>query len=243
MTGGSFIVSALLLGLFGSAHCVLMCGGIAGALSGGLVQLGKAPKPVRSTLGYNLGRVASYVALGALVGAVGRAADMIPFFGIARIALRFVAGALLVGAGLYVAGLWSRFALVERLGAPLWRRVQPVASKLVASSSPAAAIGVGALWGLMPCGLVYAGFGLALASGSPALGALVMAAFGLGTVPAMVATGLASARLAPALRTRAWIRRTAGVLVIAFGAIDVASAGASMATPSRPKCACHEHKL
>lgn len=237
----SFILPALLLGLFGSAHCVLMCGGIASALSGGLVQLGKRPKPVRSTLGYNVGRIAAYVALGTLVGALGRAVDFVPFFGVARIALRFVAGAMLVGAGLYVAGAWKRFALVERLGAPIWRRVQPSAAKLIDSSSPFAAVGLGALWGLMPCGLVYAAFGLALASGTPAIGALVMAAFGIGTAPAMIATGLASARIAPALRTRAWIRRTAGALVIAFGVIDVASASASLANPTKPKCACHTH--
>lgn len=96
-----------------------------------------------------------------------------------------------------------------------------------------------ALWGLMPCGLVYAAFGLALASGSPLRGALVMAAFGAGTAPAMIATGLASARFAPDVRARAWLRRTAGALVFAFGAIDVASAGASLASPSRPTCACH----
>jgi hypothetical protein len=235
----TFIVPAFLLGLFGSAHCVMMCGGIASALSGGLVRIGRKPKPMRSTLGYNVGRIAAYVALGALVGALGRAADFVPYLGAARIALRLVAGAMLVGAGLYVAGAWKRFAYVERIGLPVWRRVQPVAAKLLGSQRPAAAIGVGALWGLMPCGLVYAGFGLALASGSVAQGALVMAAFGLGTAPAMIATGLASARIVPALRSHDWIRRTAGVLVVVFGLVDVASATASLREPT-PAC-CHHH--
>ena len=238
----TFIVPAFLLGLFGSAHCVTMCGGIASALSGGLVQLGREPRPVRSTMGYNVGRVAAYVALGALVGAMGRAADFVPYFGAARLALRFVAGAMLVGAGLWVAGAWSRFSIVERAGAPIWRRVQPTAARLLGSRSPVAALGVGALWGLMPCGLVYAAFGLALASGAVASGALVMAAFGLGTAPAMIATGLASARVVPALRGRDWIRRSAGALVVVFGLVDVASATDALRHPV-PVCCQHHHQL
>jgi sulfite exporter TauE/SafE len=236
----TFIVPAFLLGLFGSAHCVMMCGGIASALSGSLVQLGRKPKPTRSTLGYNVGRIASYVLLGALVGAIGRAVDFVPWFGAARIALRFVAGAMLVGAGLWVAGAWNRFSVVERIGAPVWRRVQPFASRLVGSPGALASVGVGALWGLMPCGLVYAAFGLALASGTIGSGAMVMAAFGLGTAPAMIATGLASARIVPALRGREWIRRAAGVLVVVFGLVDVASATDALRHPV-PVCCQHHH--
>jgi len=236
----SFLIPAFLLGLFGSAHCVMMCGGIASALSGSLVQIGHKAKPTRSTLGYNVGRIASYVLLGALVGAIGRAVDFVPWFGAARIALRFVAGAMLVGAGLWVAGAWSRFSIVERIGAPIWRRVQPIAARLVGSRNALHSIGVGALWGLMPCGLVYAAFGLALASGTIASGALVMAAFGVGTAPAMIATGVASARIVPALRGHEWIRRTAGALVVVFGLVDVASATDALRHPV-PVCCQHHH--
>jgi len=236
----TFIVPAFLLGLFGSAHCVIMCGGIASALSGSLVQIGREPKPARSTLGYNVGRIAAYVMLGALVGAIGRAVDFVPWLGAARIALRFVAGAMLVGAGLWVAGAWNRFSKVERLGAPIWRRVRPFAARLLGSHHAFAAIGVGALWGLMPCGLVYAAFGLALASGTSSSGAGVMLAFGLGTAPAMIATGLASARIVPALRGREWIRRAAGALVLVFGLVDVASATDALRHPV-PTCCQHHH--
>lgn len=238
----SWLVPAFLLGLFGSAHCVIMCGGIAGALSGDLVPLGKKRSIGASgvrVLAYNAGRVSGYVALGVLVGTIGRAVDFVPVLGSARIILRLAAGLLLVGAGLWVAGAFRRFALIERAGAPLWQRVAPLVTRIARSPSLAAALAVGALWGLMPCGLVYAAFGLALASGSAAKGALVMAAFGFGTAPAMVATGLASARVAPAVRAHAWVRRAAGALVIAFGAIDVASASSALATPAHPACACH----
>ena len=234
----TWLVPAFLLGLFGSAHCVLMCGGIATALSSDLVQIGKRTRSA-PTFAYNAGRIAAYVALGALVGTLGRAIDFVPVLGEARLALRLIAGLLLVGAGLWVAGAFPKFSMLERLGAPIWRRVSPIATRLARSRSTLASLGVGALWGLMPCGLVYAAFGLALASGNPAKGALVMLAFGLGTAPAMLAVGLASARVAPAVRARAWIRRTAGALVLAFGLVDVASASASLARPERPTCACH----
>jgi hypothetical protein len=234
----SAIVAALLLGFFGSAHCVVMCGGVAGALSGGLVRIGRAPRPVRATLAYNVGRVSAYVALGALVGAIGYSVDRIPFIGSARIVLRLAAGLLLVGAGLYVAGAWKRFAIVERAGAPLWRRVRPIASRLLGAESVGAKLGVGALWGLMPCGLVYAAFALAIASGTIAGGATVMLAFGAGTLPAMIATGIASGRAMSAYASRAWLRRAAGAFVVVFGVIDVASASLSLTEPA-PVCACH----
>jgi hypothetical protein len=90
----------------------------------------------------------------------------------------------------------------------------------------------------MPCGLVYAAFALAIASGNIASGATVMLAFGVGTVPAMVATGVASGRAMSVYASRAWLRRTAGALVVVFGVIDVASASVSLGEPA-PVCACH----
>ncbi len=230
----SFVIPAFLLGLFGSVHCVVMCGGISGALSGGLVRIGRKANPIRSTFAYNTGRIGSYVVLGALAGAFGRAVDSIPLLADTRLVLRLCAGAIVVGAGLYVAGVWQRFALIERAGAPLWRAVRPLASRLPA-------LGVGALWGLMPCGLVYAGFGLALASATAIQGAMVMAAFGLGTAPALLATGLASARVAPLLRERKWLRQTAGAIVLSFGLVDVVSASTSLAHPAQPTCCAGKH--
>ncbi len=234
----SALLAALLLGIFGSAHCVVMCGGVSAALSGGLVRIGKAPRPARATLAYNLGRVAAYGVLGAVVGAIGGSIDHVPFIGAGRALLRLAAGVLLVGAGLYVAGVFRHFAVIERVGAPVWRRVRPVAARLLRTESTLAKLAVGALWGLMPCGLVYAAFALAITTGGVGSGALVMIAFGLGTLPAMLATGLASSRAMAAFASRAWLRRTAGALVVVFGVIDVASAGASLVEPA-PLCVCH----
>lgn len=242
----SILVAAFLLGLFGSAHCVAMCGGVACALSGGVVRLGRAPRVARSTLAYNVGRIGAYAALGALIGLVGQTADAIPFLAGARVALRLLAGLLLVGAGLYVAGLWSRYARLERIGAPVWRRVRPIATALFASDRTIAKLATGALWGFMPCGLVYAAFALALSTGTVGDGALAMLAFGLGTAPAMIATGLTGARIASLAAAHAWVRRAAGAVVVAFGIANVGFAVSSLrdADPAhaRSHCAaCHAH--
>jgi uncharacterized protein len=219
----TLVISAFLLGLFGSVHCVVMCGGIASTL----VRIGRTARHAPSILSYNAGRIGAYVVLGALVGGVGHAVGFVPHIGGV---LRLTAGLLLVGAGLYVAGAWHYFAFIERIGTPIWRRIKPLATRTDS------ALLMGALWGLMPCGLVYAGFGLAAAAGTAKAGALVMAAFGLGTLPAMVTVGATSARIA--LGSNAWLRRGAGALVLVFGLVDVATAGATLVTPSQPQCMC-----
>jgi sulfite exporter TauE/SafE len=79
----------------------------------------------------------------------------------------------------------------------------------------------GALWGWVPCGLVYSMLALAAASGGAAAGALVMVAFGLGTLPNLLAAGLAAQRVL-AIRRQPWVRRCAGVLIVALGVIGLA---------------------
>ena len=79
----------------------------------------------------------------------------------------------------------------------------------------------GALWGWVPCGLVYSMLALALASGTPQGGALVLAAFGLGTLPSMLAAGFAAQRVL-ALRGNAWVRRAAGVAIMALAIVGLA---------------------
>ncbi len=235
------LLPALLLGLFGSSHCALMCGGVASLLCGGLVPLGRRSRSVRLTLAYNVGRVGSYAALGALVGAFGSILDRTPLAGTVAAALRLGAGVLVVGAGLYLAGLLPRFAAIERVGAPVWRRVQPLARRLLPAKTVAAALGVGALWGLLPCGLVYAALGLALASGTPASGAVTMLAFGAGTLPVLLAVGALATHVTALFSTRSWLRRSAGVAVLLLGLVDVAAGSSQLASPLHARACCAHH--
>jgi sulfite exporter TauE/SafE len=208
----SVALAGLAMGFLGSSHCVGMCGGIAGALSSATAESRGA---VLRPLVHNAGRIASYAAAGALAGGFGAA-----FAGLGgpggTLALRSLAALLIVAAGLHVAGWSSALLRLEVFGGGLWRRLAPLASRARSSSSLGGALVFGALWGWLPCGLVYSALAVAAASGSASGGALVMAGFGLGTLPATLAVGVFAARGRSLLRSpRA--RRTAGLAVVAFG--------------------------
>lgn len=228
------------MGFLGSAHCFGMCGGIAGAFSAvraGEPAAGASARDLQRALATNLGRMASYSAAGAIAGTLG--ASLIEVGGPGTmLVLRALAAVLIVAAGLYVAG-WSTVVLrVERLGASLWRRIAPLAARTRASASLASAIAFGALWGWLPCGLVYSALAVAAAAGSASGGAMVMAAFGLGTLPATLAIALLSGRGAGLLRAHS-TRRLAGAMVVAFGLWTFASAAMSFANSSTDAAACH----
>jgi len=188
-------LSSLLMGLMGGSHCVLMCGGVVG------VACSSLPLDRRRTLrgqlpfvlAFNGGRIASYAVAGAAAGSVGAALASFHAVEHAQMALRLAAAAMMIAVGLYVAGFAHVLGWAERLGEPLWRFVAPLARRLVPVRSPAHALALGSLWGWMPCGLVYAALTGAVTSGSWAGGAVTMAAFGLGTLPTLIAMGSAAA--------------------------------------------------
>jgi hypothetical protein len=137
-----------------------------------------------------------------------------------------------------VAGWSSAVVRIEILGGSLWRRIAPLARKARESESPLAALAFGALWGWLPCGLVYSALAVAAASGSGTGGALAMAGFGLGTLPATLAIGLFAGRGASLLRTHA-ARQAAGAMVIAFGIWTLASAALAYSRSSAAPASCH----
>ncbi|UXY50885.1 sulfite exporter TauE/SafE family protein [Pseudomonas tohonis] len=205
------LVSAMILGLLGGGHCIGMCGGLMGALTLAIPPEQRARR-FRLLLAYNLGRILSYTAAGLLIGLAGWAVASSP----AAMVLRVIAALLLIAMGLYLAGWWSGLTRIEALGRGLWRHIQPVAGKLLPVSSLPRALLLGALWGWLPCGLVYSTLLWAASQGSASESALLMLAFGLGTWPVLLATGLAAERLTALLRKRG-IRIAGGVLVILFG--------------------------
>ena len=210
------LVAGMVVGFLGSPHCVAMCGGIAGALSVALPPERRCgPAAVAHHAAYSAGRIASYALAGALAGALGIAfARLLGDSGV--IALRTAAAALLVALGLSLAGWWRGLARLEALGARLWRRIAPLAARLRPGRSPLGAFALGTLWGWLPCGLVYSALALAAATGSAAGGALLMAGFGLGTLPALLATGVLAQRLGT-VASRIANRRVAGAMLIVFG--------------------------
>ncbi|MEW9876882.1 sulfite exporter TauE/SafE family protein [Pseudomonas putida] len=203
--------SALVLGLLGGGHCLGMCGGLMGALTLAIPPEQRG-KRLRLLLAYNLGRIFSYACAGLLLGLAGWAVASSP----AALALRVAAALLLIAMGLYLAGWWSGLTRIEALGRGLWRHIQPMASRLLLVSSLPRALLLGALWGWLPCGLVYSTLLWAASQGNAGYSAVLMLAFGLGTWPVLLATGLAAERVNALLRRRS-VRVAGGVLVMLFG--------------------------
>ncbi len=205
------LVSAVILGLLGGGHCLGMCGGLMGALTLAIPPEQRSRR-FRLLLAYNLGRILSYACAGLLIGMAGWAVANSP----AVMVLRIVAALLLIAMGLYLAGWWSGLTRIEALGRGLWRHIQPFASRLMPVSSVPRALLLGALWGWLPCGLVYSTLLWAASQGNALNSGLLMLAFGLGTWPVLLATGMAAERLTAVLRKRN-VRVAGGVLVIVFG--------------------------
>ncbi len=203
-------VAAVAAGLISSGHCLAMCGGIASAL--GMSSASRAP---HAAAAHQFGRLASYATLGALAGYLG--ANLAAALGgvhAARYLRIAAAGALvLIGVRIFLGGRGGWLQAPERWGAALWRRVAPpVTRRLPAALLPRALL-VGALWGWLPCGLVYSMLLVAAFAGGPARGAGTMFAFGLGTVPAVTAAQLLGSRLRGANAPR----RALGAAVAACG--------------------------
>ncbi|MGA6097067.1 sulfite exporter TauE/SafE family protein [Stutzerimonas marianensis] len=205
------LLSAFVLGLLGGGHCLGMCGGLMGALTMAIPPEQRTRR-LRLLVAYNLGRVLSYATAGLLIGLAGWAVASSP----AAMALRVVAALLLISMGLYLAGWWNGLTRVEALGRGLWKRIQPVASRLMPVRNLPQALLLGTLWGWLPCGLVYSTLLWSASQGDALESALLMLAFGVGTWPVLLATGLAAERITALLRKRN-VRMLGGVMVILFG--------------------------
>ncbi len=197
--------AALLMGLAGAGHCLMMCGGLAGALG----QQAKWPQ----LLLYNSGRILSYTIAGAIIGGAVTSVASSSFAGL--IYLRLLAALLLLMLGLYYGGWWLALRHIEALGKPFWRLLQPLAQRTRHATNFTTVFAAGVLWGWLPCGLVYSALSWAALSGSAAAGGLYMALFGLGTLPAMLAFGWFSKTLQSFLRSQGF-RQTMGLLLISY---------------------------
>ena len=236
------VVSALVMGLFGGVHCVAMCGGVVGVLcsaaprcptasglgSGSGGERGSGSGRLRQVpywLAYNAGRIASYTLLGFLFATLGTlSTGVFPLDGV-RYMLRAVAALCMLAVGLHLAGLPSVVKGLESLGAPLWRRLAPLTKRFVPLRTPWHALVLGGLWGMMPCGLLYGALALAASAPSPAIGALTMTAFGVGTLPVMLTLSAVAQSVARWL-ARAWVKRAVGVAFLAFGLWSTAGVAA-----------------
>ncbi|CAA7622795.1 sulfite exporter TauE/SafE family protein [Magnetospirillum sp. UT-4] len=208
MTGAGIDLGlAFTAGLLGSGHCLGMCGALA---SGFFIRMGEAGKGVLPLAGYHGTRLAVYAVVGAVAALLGLALVSTGIIGKAQAVLQILAGVVVIALGLDVLGL----VRLPALGLPtaVARRIFHRAG----TASPLAGAAMGGLVnGLMPCALTLAMAVKATSSGGPGQGALLMLAFGAGTLPAMLFVSVIFGRLGAALR--GWMLKGAAAVVIAMG--------------------------
>ena len=179
-----------------------MCGGISSAL--GLAN----PNNKRGAVLYQVGRITTYTFAGACLGLFG---VWIPVE--FALAMRLITAALLIGVALYLMGVSQAIILLETIGRPLWRALQPSIKKLGKPKALHQYWLAGLLWGWLPCGLVYSALAMAASSANPLTSPLIMLAFGFGTLPSMLTVNFAGQQMA-LLGKRPAIRIMGGVLLL-----------------------------
>ncbi|MEY4588270.1 MAG: hypothetical protein RL497_346 [Pseudomonadota bacterium] len=207
----AFLLASAGMGLFGSLHCLGMCGGLTAALGFGIPEHAARQRLMLLT---SLGRICSYGVIGLLAGGLVQSMPQSPW-------PRVLAALMLVLTGLYLAGWWNLLSRLEAAGAGLWRRLEPWRKRCLPIDSTAKALGFGLLWGALPCGLVYSALAYTATAAStlntPALAAACgMLAFGLGTSPAVFIGGLMAHQLKTLLQ-KPLLKPSLGVLYIVFG--------------------------
>lgn len=202
------LLPAFIIGALGSFHCIGMCGPIAMA-----VPLGRSGswQGIFRGLVYNLGRVTTYATLGLLVGLAGQRLAL----GGYQQTLSVIIGVLILLGVLMPRSITKKVDPTSTVAVWLMR-AKSMFSKALKSKSLVGPIGLGLMNGLLPCGLVYVGLAGALAVGNVFDSALFMAAFGLGTLPMMLAIHMAGDLISINLRAR--IR---GLLPYAFAVMGV----------------------
>ena len=213
------LTAAFLVGLLGGGHCVGMCGGIVGAVS--MTLPGSRPK-LPFLMGYNLGRISSYALAGVIAGAVGASSFFLDHILPIEKLLYALASLMLILLGLYLAGVWRVLTKLEHLGGKLWQLIQPYSQNLLPVKTIPQSFLLGSLWGWLPCGLVYSVLVAAIATANPLQGGLLMLAFGLGTLPTLLAMGMTAVRLKTFLQNL-WFRRLSGLLIAGFGLLGLSS--------------------
>lgn len=213
-----------MIGLLGSTHCIGMCGGIVGALTMGLPEeTRQSPlKLLPYLLTYNAGRIFSYTLAGLIIGLLSSSVSAV--FQVGRFPVGGIVGGLfMVALGIYIGGWMQTMRPLEQLGSHFWRLIEPLGRRFIPVKSPGQALGLGFFWGWLPCGLVYSTLAWAATSGDAAKSAMLMLAFGAGTLPMLLAMGGFAEKLQRFTRHK-WTRYVAGVLLIAFGAMILSKA-------------------
>ncbi|QHS10835.1 sulfite exporter TauE/SafE family protein [Sinimarinibacterium sp. NLF-5-8] len=232
MSAAPSLLAALLLGLAASAHCAVMCGGLTSALSLATARAANGKSRLDLLLAYQLGRIGSYMLAGALAAWFFAQLVNVSEARAWLDGLRMVAGGgLLLGA---FAALGWLPPLGLKVGQKLWSRLAPLGRKLLPVRTLRHALAFGALWGWLPCGLVYTLLLIAAFAGDPIIGAATMMMFGLGTLPGLLGVSLGAQKLT--LLRSTWLKNAGGTLLLLSALLTLAGPGVVAHIP-----ALHQH--
>ena len=217
------------MGLGGSAHCLSMCGGVHSLLAtpdrkpdgGGVIASDATAAMPGGLVGrtgittislFSLGRISSYTLAGLLFGSLAYSAHTLApdLLALARL----LSGLLLVLIGLQMLG-WKHLSALATIGSYFWRLLKPLAGDIFPLRQPHHAYLAGAVWGWIPCGMVYSVLAWAILQGDPALAALYMFSFGLGTLPSMLLAGVSLHTVTHSFTMR-YARNLAAAAILVF---------------------------
>ncbi len=211
------LVASLVAGLLGGLHCAVMCGGIATGFPA------MAPgRPLAVAWQANLGRIGGYVVAGTVAGGLGGGVLRLARSDWLAMGVRMAAGVALVLVALRLLDRRGRLGFLARPGAQAWRWLRPLHRHLLPADRAWRRVALGALWGWMPCGLSLSLLTVAWLQASAGGGALVMAAFGAGTLPMMLPLTWSGARLGGWLQ-RPRLRMALACMVLGAGLLTIAA--------------------
>ena len=205
------LVSAFILGLLGSFHCVGMCGPIAFMLP---VDRSNTVKKITQIAIYHFGRLLAYSIIGLVFGLIGKSLYIFGF----QQQLTIIIGVLMILVVLIPQQTFNKY----NFSRPVYRLISKVKSALGSAMKKKTMdtfLTIGFLNGFLPCGLVYMALFAAIAGGNALNGILYMAVFGLGTIPLMTTAIYFSQFLKGKARQR--IQKAIPVFVILIGALFI----------------------
>ncbi|TYP74268.1 sulfite exporter TauE/SafE family protein [Aquimarina intermedia] len=204
-------LSAIILGLLGSFHCIGMCGPIAFMLP--LNHREPVKKFFQLSL-YHMGRLLAYGILGLFFGAIG---ERLYLFGLQQ-KLSIVIGLLMIVVIILPTKTFTKYNLSK----PIYRllsKLKTALGKELKKKTPDTFLTIGFLNGLLPCGLVYMAVFGAMAGASILEGSVYMMLFGVGTIPLMTIAVYAGSMLN--VKVRARLQKMIPVLVIIIGLLFI----------------------
>ncbi len=243
MIATALVAGGALLGLSSAPHCVGMCGPLqCGLLGVRPATSSTSTSSIAAVLAANAGRLTVYATFGALAGSFGAFGQGLFATEKLRLALRLLAALALVASAAKLAGYTDLLAPFERVSTPLFRGVRKLVGPLLPTGSqpggPLRAFAAGLLWGTVPCAVVWGAILAATGAGGPLGGALVLLAFGVATLPALLGVGLLTEIVARFLPKAANSR----LLAVPVAALALYAGGSALRDYARPHACCDSGK-